>query len=229
MLRALLFFATSVFLAPRLQAQIYQDPTQPIDARIADLISRMTLQEKATELYYAGSSNARLGIPYFGGWNQCSHGVSCTSPTTLFPISIAAAATWSPSLITTEANAISDEARALNQEGASSPGNGALGLIFRAPVINISRNPFWGRSRNVTARTPGSRAASVSGFSRACRGLIRVISKSRRPSSTSPFTTWRPDAPRTTPSPRSAGFTNIFCRTGRPAPSRAARNPSWPP
>ncbi len=116
----------------------YLDPSQLPDARVADLISRMTLQEKGTQLFHDGSVNTRLQIPNYGGWNQCLHGVSYSKPSTLFPISIAAAATWDPDLIRAEAGAIADEGRAYANSDA-------IGLIYRAPVINNSRNPFWGR------------------------------------------------------------------------------------
>ncbi|HOP98907.1 MAG TPA: glycoside hydrolase family 3 C-terminal domain-containing protein [Verrucomicrobiota bacterium] len=126
---------------------LYLDPSLPIETRVADLISFMTLQEKATQLFHNGAVNERLGIPNYGGWNQCLHGVSYSKPTTLFPVSIAAAATWDPDLIRAEADAIASEARAYHVSDGK-------GLIYRAPVINISRNPFWGRIQECYGEDP---------------------------------------------------------------------------
>jgi len=132
----------------------YLDPTQPIDNRVDDLISRMTLEEKATELDHKASGIPRLQIPEWGGWNQCLHGVwAKTRTTTLFPVSIAMAATWDPELVHAETTAISDEARAMyniHERGPSTP----CGLVYRGPVINISRNPRWGRIQECYGEDP---------------------------------------------------------------------------
>jgi len=132
---------------------IYLDPSQPIDARVADLVSRMTFEEKAAQLFHGAGPNPRLQIPAFGGWNQCLHGVWSTRSTTLFPVPIALASTWDPDLIHTVADAISDEARALYNIGATGP-RGRHGLIYRAPVINISRDPRWGRIQECYGEDP---------------------------------------------------------------------------
>jgi beta-glucosidase len=132
----------------------YLDPTQPVDARVSDLISRMTLEEKAAALDHKSSGNPRLGIPQWGGWNQCLHGIwSKSRTTTLFPVSIAMGASWDPALVHEEADAMSDEARAMyniHEMGPSTP----CGLVYRGPVINISRNPFWGRIQECYGEDP---------------------------------------------------------------------------
>ena len=133
---------------------LYMDPAQPIDKRVDDLIGRMTLDEKATELDHKASGIARLNIPQWGGWNQCLHGVwSKSRTTTLFPVSIAMAATWDPALVHTEGTALSDEARAMyniHEMGPQTP----CGLVYRGPVINISRNPLWGRIQECYGEDP---------------------------------------------------------------------------
>jgi beta-glucosidase len=125
---------------------IYLDVKAPVDARVADLVSRMTLEEKAVALNHNGPDLARFGLRS-DKWNQCLHGVCWNQPTTMFPVSIAMAATWDTDLVYKEATAISDEARAIYNAWHSDPEmKGAhRGLIYRAPVINISRNPYWGR------------------------------------------------------------------------------------
>ena len=91
----------------------YLDTSQPIDQRVNDLISRMSLEEKAAELNHLSSANERLHIPAWGGWNQTLHGVWSKQTTTLFPTAIGMAATWDPALIHSVADAMSEEARAL--------------------------------------------------------------------------------------------------------------------
>ena len=143
-----LLAAGVVFAAP-----VYLDPAQPIEARITDLISRMTLEEKAAELNHLSSRNDRLHIPAWGGWNQTLHGVWSKQPTTLFPTAIAMAATWDPALIRTVADSMADEARALYNIGAEGP-HGKHGLVYRDPVINISRDPRWGRIQECFGEDP---------------------------------------------------------------------------
>src|SRR5450631_2496540 len=131
----------------------YLDASQPAEARIADLISRMTLEEKAAELNHLSSRNDRLQIPAWGGWNQTLHGVWSKQPTTLFPTAIGMAATWDPVLIKAITDAMSDEARALYNIAADGP-RSKHGLVYRSPVINISRDPRWGRIQECFGEDP---------------------------------------------------------------------------
>jgi beta-glucosidase len=128
------------------QKPLYLDTNATVDARVSDLVSRMTLEEKAAALDHVGPDLTRFGLRS-DKWNQCLHGVVWTEPTTMFPISIAMAATWDTNLVHEEAVAISDEARAIYNGWHEDPNFHGYhkGLIYRAPVINISRNPYWGR------------------------------------------------------------------------------------
>jgi beta-glucosidase len=135
------------------KAPVYLDPAQPIEDRITDLISRMTLEEKAAQLNHLSSRNDRLHIPAWGGWNQTLHGVWSKEPTTLFPTAIGMAATWDPALIKTITDSMSDEARALYNIGADGP-RSKHGLVYRSPVINISRDPRWGRIQECFGEDP---------------------------------------------------------------------------
>jgi beta-glucosidase len=133
--------------------ETFRDPGQPIEVRIKDLIGRLTLEEKAQQLNHLNKGLPRLGIPAWGGWNQTLHGVWSKEPTTLFPVPTAMGATWNPDLIRRVADAMSDEARALynaKKDGPRSP----HGLVFRSPVINISRDPRWGRIQEVFSEDP---------------------------------------------------------------------------
>lgn len=132
---------------------VYLDPSKPIDQRVADLIGHMTLQEKAQQLNHLNVGIPRLRVAAWGGWNQTLHGVWSKQPTTLFPAPIAMGATWDPALIHTITGAMSDEARALYNIGADGP-RSKHGLVFRSPVINVSRDPRWGRIQEVFSEDP---------------------------------------------------------------------------
>lgn len=147
--------AASLLAADDAQSPLYKDPNQPAAERARDLISRLTLEEKAMLLNHRGSTVERFGIAQ-DRWNQCLHGVWWTEPTTMFPVSIAAGATWDVDLIHEEATVISDEARAIYNGWHRDPkAKGEhKGLIYRAPVINIERNPYWGRNEEAYSEDP---------------------------------------------------------------------------
>ena len=134
---------------------LYLDPAQPAEKRAQDLVSRLTLEEKAMLLNHKGSTVERFGIKC-DRWNQCLHGVWWDRPTTLFPVPLALAATWDSNLVHEVATAISDEARAIYNgwhQDPMFPGE-HKGLIYRAPVINIGRNPYWGRNEEAYGEDP---------------------------------------------------------------------------
>jgi len=134
---------------------LYLDYNQPVEKRVSDLISRMTVEEKATFLDHKAPDITRFNIRG-DFWNQSLHGVVWNRPTTMFPVSIAAAATWNPKLIHETAVAISDEARAIYNGWHTDPNfqGDKKGLIYRAPVINVSRNPYWGRINECYGEDP---------------------------------------------------------------------------
>ena len=134
---------------------LYLDTTQPVDKRVADLISRLTLEEKAQLLNHRGTTVARFNIRA-DQWNQCLNGVKWTQPTTLFPTCIGMAATWDTATVQDVASSLSDEARAIYNGwhlDPNAPGE-HKGLIYRAPVINIERNPYWGRNHEAWGEDP---------------------------------------------------------------------------
>jgi len=137
------------------QKPLYLDTRATVDARVADLVSRMSLEEKAIALDHDGPDLKRFGLRS-DKWNQCLHGVCWTQPTTMFPVSIAMAATWDTNLVHAEAAAISDEARAIYNGWRTDPNfpGAHKGIIYRAPVINISRNPYWGRINECFGEDP---------------------------------------------------------------------------
>ena len=123
---------------------LYKDASRPVDERVNDLIGRMTREEKAQALNKSGRVE-RLGLEA-DGWNQGLNGVAWNQPTTQFPVPVGMAATWDTPLVQQVASVLSDEARAVyNLTRASQDPAARKGLIYRSPVVNISRNPYWGR------------------------------------------------------------------------------------
>lgn len=142
---------------------VYLDPSQPIDKRVDDLIHQLTPAEKTSLLSTTAPEIERLKIPAMNGWNQSLHGIVWTQPTTMFPVPISMAATWDPTLVHQVAGAIADEGRAVYNDwhtvqGATEAFRGQAvtvtadgkrfahnGLVYRSPVINMDRDPRWGR------------------------------------------------------------------------------------
>src|SRR5215472_7962296 len=149
----LLILVGSTLQAQRASTPPFRNPSLPIEDRITDLIGQLTLEEKAQQLNHLNHGIARLGVPMWGGWNQTLHGVWSKQPTTLFPAPIAMGATWDPDLIHSVADAMSDEARALYDAGAVGP-RSTMGLVYRSPVINLVRDPRWGRIQEVFSEDP---------------------------------------------------------------------------
>ncbi|MCC9642436.1 glycoside hydrolase family 3 C-terminal domain-containing protein [Rhodopirellula sp. JC740] len=128
----------------------------PVEQRVADLLDRMTVEEKAIALNHNGPALRRFGLRS-DKWNQCLNGVQWDRPTTLFPSCIAMAATWDTELVQNDiARVMSDEARAIYNQWQQSPEikSQHKGLIYRAPVINIGRNPYWGRNHEAFGEDP---------------------------------------------------------------------------
>ena len=149
-LGSLMLCSIGVFAQSR---PVYLDPSKPTEQRVADLLGRMTLEEKAQQLNHLNTGIPHLQVAAWGGWNQTLHGVWSKQPTTLFPAAIAMGATWDPVLVHTITGAMGDEARALYNIGANGP-RSKHGLVFRSPVINISRDPRWGRIQEVFSEDP---------------------------------------------------------------------------
>lgn len=133
----------------------FWNPELPVEQRIEDLISQLTLDEKASLMLYNSPAIKRLGIPEYNWWNECLHGVARAGKATVFPQAIGLAATFDEDLIFRVATAISDEARAKHHE-AVKMGNRAQynGLSFWTPNINIFRDPRWGRGQETYGEDP---------------------------------------------------------------------------
>lgn len=134
---------------------LYQNTTQPPEVRAADLVARLTLDEKISQMQHAAPAIDRLGIPEYNWWNECLHGVGRAGTATVFPQAIALAATWNTDLLAEVVTAIGDEGRAKHHEAARS-GNRSqyYGLTFWTPNINIFRDPRWGRGQETYGEDP---------------------------------------------------------------------------
>jgi beta-glucosidase len=133
----------------------FQNPALSEEQRVNDLISRMTLKEKADQLLYTAPAIPRLGIPSYNWWNEALHGVARAGYATVFPQSITIANSWDEGLMYNVASAISDEARAKYHEFQRRGKTGIYqGLTFWSPNINIFRDPRWGRGHETYGEDP---------------------------------------------------------------------------
>jgi beta-glucosidase len=133
----------------------FRDTSLPLTERVNDLVSRLSLQEKADQLLYTAPAIPRLGIPAYNWWNEALHGVARAGYATVFPQSITIANSWDEGLMFNVANAISDEARAKYHEFQKRGKTGIYqGLTFWSPNINIFRDPRWGRGHETYGEDP---------------------------------------------------------------------------
>jgi beta-glucosidase len=133
----------------------YKNPALPFAARVDDLVSRMTLEEKVSQMMNAAPAIPRLGIPQYDWWNEALHGVAFSGVATVFPQAIGLGATFDQPLVNRVASVISEEARAKYND-AQLHGNRARfhGLTFWSPNINIFRDPRWGRGQETYGEDP---------------------------------------------------------------------------
>ena len=133
----------------------YLDPDLPVADRAADLVLRMTLEEKVSQMVHNAAAIPRLGVPEYDWWNECLHGVGRAGRATVFPQAIGLAATFDTELVFRVATAISDEARAKHHASARAGHRDRYrGLTFWTPNINIFRDPRWGRGQETYGEDP---------------------------------------------------------------------------
>ena len=148
----------SVLLLPNGETQSlppYKNPNLPVEQRVNDLVSRMTLEEKVSQMMNASAAIERLGLPQYDYWNEALHGVARSGYATVFPQAIGLAATWDTKLMHQVADVISTEARAKHHEYARNNQRGRYqGLTFWSPNINIFRDPRWGRGQETYGEDP---------------------------------------------------------------------------
>ncbi len=137
------------------QKYLFQNPKLTVEERANDLVAKMTLEEKISQLIYNSPSIERLGIPAYNWWNECLHGVARNGLATVFPQAIGLASMWDKKLMYKVASAISDEARAkYNNAVKNNKRDIYQGLTFWSPNINIFRDPRWGRGMETYGEDP---------------------------------------------------------------------------
>ncbi|MBN2046791.1 MAG: glycoside hydrolase family 3 C-terminal domain-containing protein [Anaerolineaceae bacterium] len=149
----------------------YFDSGLPMEERVEDLLSRMTVEEKVSQMLHHAPAIPRLGIPGYDWWNECLHGIGRAGKATVFPQAIGMAASWNVDLIHRIADAISDEARAkFNEAGKVGTHKQYWGLTFWTPNINIFRDPRWGRGQETYGEDPYLTACMGTTFVKALQG-----------------------------------------------------------
>ena len=137
------------------QTPDYLNQDLPFERRVNDLVGRMTLEEKVSQMKDVAPAIERLGIPEYNWWNEALHGVARSGLATSFPQAIGLAATWDDSLIFQMATVISDEARAKHHEYVRAGSRQRYqGLTFWSPNINLFRDPRWGRGQETYGEDP---------------------------------------------------------------------------
>ncbi len=158
----------------------YRNPALPERARAADLVSRLTLEEKIAQLMNRAPAISRLDIPAYDWWSEGLHGVARAGVATVFPQAIGLAATWNPALLGRVATVISTEARAKYHEALRRDEHGTYqGLTFWSPNINIFRDPRWGRGQETYGEDPYLTGRLAVAFVRGMQGddprYLRVV------------------------------------------------------
>lgn len=137
------------------QEPLYKNPAAGMEQRVDDLVSRMTLEEKVSQLVNDSPAIDRLGVPAYNWWNEGLHGVARSGRATVFPQAIGLAATWDTDLMLRVSTAISDEARAKYHEFLRrGKRNIYQGLTFWSPNVNLFRDPRWGRGMETYGEDP---------------------------------------------------------------------------
>lgn len=133
----------------------WDNPNQPIEQRVHELVSRMTLKEKVSQMMNTAPAIPSLGVPAYNWWSEGLHGIARSGYATVFPQAIGMAATFDPKDVRNMSDTISTEARA-KYERAIRRGIHSIyfGLTLWAPNINIVRDPRWGRTQETYGESP---------------------------------------------------------------------------
>ena len=133
----------------------YQNASLSTEARVDDLVSRMTLEEKVSQLINTAPGIARLGVPAYDWWSEGLHGIARSGYATMFPQAIGMAATWDDALVGQMGTTTSTEARAKYNEAIRHNIHSIyFGLTIWSPNINIFRDPRWGRGQETYGEDP---------------------------------------------------------------------------
>lgn len=142
----------------------FRDPALPVDARVADLLGRLTPAERLALLHQFTPGVERLGLAAFRTGQEALHGVAWMGPATVFPQAVGLGASWHPELVRRVGEAVSREARVMRAKDER------VGLNVWAPTVNLLRNPLWGRGEEGYAEDPALTSAIAVAFTRGLRG-----------------------------------------------------------
>ncbi|MDL5204092.1 glycoside hydrolase family 3 C-terminal domain-containing protein [Streptomyces sp. ALI-76-A] len=142
----------------------FRDPRLSFAKRIDDLLSRLTLDEKAGFLHQFTPAVERLGIAAFRTGQEALHGVAWMGPATVFPQAVGLGATWNTELVRRVGEAVSQETRAMRARDER------VGLNIWAPTVNLLRHPLWGRNEEGYAEDPKLTSAIATAYTRGLRG-----------------------------------------------------------
>ena len=145
----------------------------PIEQRVNDVLSRLTLEEKVAQMLHGTPAVPRLGIPAYNWWNEVLHGVARTPyKVTSYPQAIGMAATWDTSSLKLMAQYSAEEGRAIHNRSIKlgKEGDQYVGLTYWTPNINIFRDPRWGRGQETYGEDPFLTANLGASFVRGLQG-----------------------------------------------------------
>ena len=171
--------------APAGSATPFNNPALTPEVRAADLVSRMTLEEKAAQLGHTAPAIPRLGVPAYNWWNEGLHGVARAGIATVFPQAIGMAASWDEPLMHKVGDTVSTEFRAKFVERRHPDGGSDFyrGLTVWSPNINIFRDPRWGRGQETYGEDPYLTGRIGIGYITGLQGndpkFLRVVATSK--------------------------------------------------
>lgn len=145
----------------------FEDSALPLRKRVDDLLERLTLDERIAMLHQYAPAVPRLGVAAFRTGTEALHGVAWLGPATVFPQAVGLGATWDEDLVHRVAEAVSVELRAFHHRPPPA-GTAATSLQAWAPVVNLLRDPRWGRNEEGYSEDPLHTARLAETF---CRGL----------------------------------------------------------
>ncbi|MCX3058302.1 glycoside hydrolase family 3 C-terminal domain-containing protein [Streptomyces sp. GXMU-J5] len=146
----------------------FRDPALPLRTRVDDLLGRLALDEKIAMLHQYAPAVPRLGVAAFRTGTEALHGAAWLGEATVFPQAVGLGATWDEELVREVAEAVSAEVRALHHHRSPAAGEARISLQTWAPVVNLLRDPRWGRNEEGYSEDPVHTARLGTAY---CRGL----------------------------------------------------------
>ncbi|MFJ9081849.1 glycoside hydrolase family 3 C-terminal domain-containing protein [Streptomyces sp. NPDC102384] len=146
------------------RSALHPGSAAPDGKRVDELLARLSLDERIALLHQFAPAVPRLDLAAFRTGQEALHGVAWMGEATVFPQAVGLGATWNDELLHRIGTAVSAEARAMRQR------DDRVGLNVWAPVVNLLRNPLWGRNEEGYAEDPHLTAAIATAYTRGLRG-----------------------------------------------------------